>query len=77
MEDKVIITGGALSLGLVASDKATIYNDNGFVEDLPSLNIGRWGHACGHYITDTTEGNKVSTLKLISSLVWSYHKSFY
>ena len=71
MEDKVIITGGALSGFLVASDKATIYNDNGFVEDLPFLNIGRWGHACGHYITDTTDGNKVSTLKLISSLVLS------
>ena len=59
MQDKVIITGGALSGFLVASDKATIYNNNGFVEDLPSLKIGRWGHACGHYITDITNGNKV------------------
>ena len=59
MEDTVIITGGALYLAFGVSDKATIYNDNGFVEDLPSLNIARYGHGCGHYITDTN-GTKVN-----------------
>ena len=59
MEEKVIITGGALNSGLVASDKAIVYNDDGFVEDLPSLRLGRWGHGCGHYITDNTNGNRV------------------
>ena len=59
MEDKVIITGGALSLGFVASDKAIVYNDDGFVEELPALRIKRWGHGCGHYITETTDGIRV------------------
>ena len=50
MVDQVIITGGAMSLGFVASDKAIVYNDDGFVEELPSLRMKRWGHGCGHYI---------------------------
>ena len=59
MDDKIIVTGGALSYGLAASDKAIVYDDDGFVEDLPPLTLARWGHACGHFITDTTEGSKV------------------
>ena len=65
MEDQVIITGGALSYGFVASDKATVYNDDGFVEDLPPLRLKRWGHACGHYISNTADGSKVSQKKSI------------
>merc|ERR1719500_2131203 len=59
MEDKVIITGGAFRGYLDASDKAIVYNDDGFVENLPPLRLGRWGHSCGHFITNTAEGSKV------------------
>ena len=26
------------------------YTDNGWTEDLPILNLGRFGHGCGHYM---------------------------
>ena len=31
-------------------DQATIYNQQGFQADLPSLNTGRYSHACGHFV---------------------------
>ena len=30
--------------------QATIYNYQGFQADLPSLNTGRYRHACGHFV---------------------------
>ena len=35
----------------------TRYNTAGFIEDLPDLNQGRWGHGCGAY--KTNNGDKV------------------
>ena len=44
--EKVILTGGLKTL-----DKVTVYNSKGWVEDLPSLKIGRYYHACGSFVT--------------------------
>jgi len=49
-DDYVIITGGTNSLGIVSK-----YTDNGFVEDLPNLLSGRYGHGCGHYTNENDE----------------------
>ena len=45
MAEVVILTGGADTMSLV-----TVYNNAGFVEELPSLNTGRWSHGCGHFV---------------------------
>ena len=45
LEEVVILTGGADTKSLV-----TVYNNAGFVEDLPSLNTGRSLHGCGHFV---------------------------
>ena len=37
--------------GLKTLDKVTVYNSKGWVEDLPSLKIGRYYHACGSFVT--------------------------
>ena len=44
-EDKVILTGGH-----GATSRVVVYNESGWVEDLPRLNQYRWEHGCGHYI---------------------------
>ena len=45
MEEVVILTGGYYTKSLV-----TVYNNAGFVEELPSLNTGRRSHGCGHFV---------------------------
>jgi len=45
MAEVVILTGGADTRSLV-----TVYNNAGFVGDLPSLNTGRYSHGCGHFV---------------------------
>ena len=45
MKEVVILTGGYYTMSLV-----TVYNNAGFVEDLPSLNTGRMYHGCGHFV---------------------------
>ena len=45
LKELVIITGGKLT-----ANKATVYNTEGWVEDLPSLNMGRYSHGCGHFV---------------------------
>ena len=37
-------------------DIVSNYTDIGFVEDLPPLLSGRYGHGCGHY---TNENNQL------------------
>ena len=49
-DDYVIITGGTNSLDIVSK-----YTDTGFVEDLPNLLSGRYGHGCGHYTNENNE----------------------
>jgi len=58
--DQVIVTGGSM-IGSkwykMVTGRVTAYNINGFVENLPNLNIGRFDHGCGHYINE--DGNEV------------------
>ena len=42
----IIITGGADTLNTVS-----VYNVEGWQEDLPSLNTGRSSHACSSYMS--------------------------
>ena len=30
--------------------RVSVYNEEGWVEDLPSLNLGRSNHGCGHFM---------------------------
>ena len=52
----MIITGGMYTLRTVSR-----YGTDGYMEDLPSLNQGRYGHGCGVYIDDSGEKVIVST----------------
>ena len=46
-EDHLIITGGFFTEITVS-----IYNDDGWVQDLANLNTGRRCHSCSHYTSD-------------------------
>jgi len=46
--DTLLLTGGDSTMRTVSR-----YNNAGFVEDLPSLNEGRWSHGCGVYTVDS------------------------
>ena len=54
-EEEVIITGGYFTLSTVS-----VYNLDGWTGDLPSLNTGRYYHACGKYISQN--GDRVRYL---------------
>jgi len=49
----VIITGGRDTM-----DTVSRYGTLGFIEDLPSLVVGRFGHGCGSYLRDS-DGTQV------------------
>ena len=55
-QDKFVITGG---MDYYSPDGAlrtvTRYSRTGQTETLPQLNVGRYGHACGSYVTDEGE----------------------
>ena len=56
MTNHVIMTGGwPLPEADEASSEATVYNEQGWVEDLPNMNTGRWMHACGHYVNTNNQ----------------------
>ena len=42
--DQVIVTGGLATKKIVS-----IYNVDGWVQDLANLNEGRYGHSCSHF----------------------------
>ena len=51
LQEKVILTGGQFTATMV-----TVYNTEGWVEELPRLNQGRYRHGCGHFVnTDNKE----------------------
>ena len=45
MEDTVVLTGG-----LDTKTQVSVYNSEGWVEDWPELQTGRYSHACGHFV---------------------------
>ena len=53
--DDVIITGGGVTRK-VNRKIVSRYNKNGWVEDLPSLRVGRGGHGCAQFLSG---GDKV------------------
>ena len=46
-DEGVVITGGDYTKKIVSK-----YDRNGWVEDLPQLNTGRYYHACGSFSRD-------------------------
>ena len=57
----VVITGGHNTRTSVSR-----YNDQGWIEDLPSLITGRYGHACAGY---TSEGNRVRYTEMRTAML--------
>ena len=56
--DSVIVTGGLDTMQTVSR-----YGTTGFVEDLPSLVVGRRYHGCGSYLRDS-DGSQVRNYDL-------------
>ena len=46
LEDRMIITGGYYTKTIVSE-----YNQEGWVGDLASLNVGRYGHGCSSFVS--------------------------
>ena len=64
MPGQVIITGGRYSN---VGRRVSVYNEQGWVEDWPSLNKWRYDHGCGHFINSDnklvgTESNYLLSL---------------
>ena len=61
--DSVVITGGAGEGSITVSPRVTRYNKDGWLEDMPELNIasdssnlpGRKDHACGGFYNSLEE----------------------
>ena len=62
----VLVTGGITS-GYQTLDAVSRYGLQGWLEELPPLNKGRYGHGCGSYVSD---GDMVSKVGI------SNHKSY-
>ena len=45
-DESVVMTGG-----VATSNTVSVYNTQGWLEDLPSLNMGRYQHACTSYMS--------------------------
>ena len=52
----LIITGGQYTMETISR-----YGTLGFIEDLPSLLVGRYGHGCGSYLREA-DGTQVRVL---------------
>ena len=60
MPDKVIVTGGFIPYETTQETPlVSKYDHNGWVENMPTLNTGRFDHACGYYIN--TDGLEVKS----------------
>ena len=59
--EKVIVTGG-----LYTTRTVSVYNIEGWMEDLPDLNTGRLYHGCGHYVDNN---NNIVRLVLVFLLL--------
>ena len=51
LEDSVVVTGGVDFNNKIVS----VYDVNGWVEDLPDLNQGRDDRGCGHYVDSNND----------------------
>ena len=69
MEDRVILTGGYDNKNTVS-----VYSTSGWMEDLPDLRQGRYGHGCGHYVND---GNKMVIFHTIRKYLCLIHYQVY
>lgn len=57
-EDKVIMTGGGDIYSYEENpvvNRVSVYNINGWMEDLPSMHDKRASHGCGHYINNNNQ----------------------
>ena len=63
MEDRVILTGGYDNKNTVS-----VYSTSGWMEDLPDLLQGRYGHSCGHYVNDDNNMVMFHTIRKYSCL---------
>ena len=58
-EDKVVLTGGGHyvsdwnSVEFFVTNRVSVYNIGGWVEDLPDLITAGRGHGCGHYVDNS------------------------
>ena len=59
MGDQYVVIGGG-----VGSINVTLYNDYGFVRNLPDLVLGRWNHACARF--QNGNGDMVGVIFLYS-----------
>ena len=50
MEEKFVFTGGIIDG--IDSSTVSIYDNKGWVRNLPNLQNARNNHGCGHYIDD-------------------------
>ena len=57
MDETVVMTGG-----VVTTNTVSVYTTMGWREDLPSLNTGRYQHACTSYIREKRVGYNGLTL---------------
>ena len=61
MLDRVIVTGGMIPAGntepleKISLDLVTVYNEEGWVENWPSLSIARHSHGCGHFVNNKNQ----------------------
>ena len=49
-DELVIVTGGWYTRNTV-----TEYNIDGWVRELPDLNMGRYDHGCGYFVNDNQQ----------------------
>ena len=53
----MLVTGGEVT-GETVMKRVARYDIDGYIEDLPPLNIGRAAHGCGAYLNDV-DGSQV------------------
>jgi len=55
----VILTGGATYYDYKPTPRVVEYNEEGYLRDLPQLQVQRRDHGCGYYVNQ--DGIKVDT----------------
>ena len=71
MGETYLVTGGYdSSVQYAARKSVSLYSTTGFQHDLPSLNTGRYGHACGKF--DDKDGNQVGWIYIINYMMYKY-----